>query len=85
MTIDTTKITPEKLAEMNDSLIVDNNHLRQQLAECKRDAARYRWIRKCMPFSTYENLTLKRDAKSYNIDTKLDEAIDAALSEPKGD
>ena len=28
MTIDTTKITPEKLAEMNDSLIVDNNHLR---------------------------------------------------------
>jgi len=32
MTIDITKITPEKLAEMNNSLMVDNNHLRQQLA-----------------------------------------------------
>lgn len=30
--IDPTKITPEKLAEMNDSLIVDNNHLRGVLA-----------------------------------------------------
>lgn len=29
--IDPTKTTPEKLAEMNDSLIVDNNHLREQL------------------------------------------------------
>lgn len=29
--IDPTKTTPEKLAEMNDSLIVDNNHLRDEL------------------------------------------------------
>ena len=36
MTIDTTKITPEKLAEMNDSLIVDNNHLRQRIAELEQ-------------------------------------------------
>ena len=33
MAIDITKITPEKLAEMNDSLIVDNQHLRKQLEE----------------------------------------------------
>jgi hypothetical protein len=31
MTIDITKITPEKLAEMNDALLVDNQHLRGQL------------------------------------------------------
>lgn len=31
--IDPTKTTPEKLAEMNDSLLVDNAYLRQQLAE----------------------------------------------------
>lgn len=29
--IDPTKISPEKLAEMNDSLIVDNNYLRAEL------------------------------------------------------
>lgn len=29
--IDHTKTTPEKLAEMNDSLIVDNNYLRERL------------------------------------------------------
>lgn len=31
--IDPTKTTPEKLAEMNDSLIVDNNNLRQRVQE----------------------------------------------------
>lgn len=29
--IDPTKTTPEKLAEMNDSLIVDNNYLRARV------------------------------------------------------
>lgn len=38
--IDPTKITPEKLVEMNDSLIVDNNYLRGRIAELERDAAR---------------------------------------------
>ena len=33
MTIDTTKITPEKLAEMNASLMVDNNYLRGRIKE----------------------------------------------------
>ena len=37
MTIDTTKITPEKLAEMNDSLIVDNNHLRGRVAALTKE------------------------------------------------
>ena len=37
MTIDTTKITPEKLAEMNDSLIVDNNHLRVRVAALTKE------------------------------------------------
>lgn len=80
-----TLTTAEQIGILAQNLADENAALRAELAECKRDAARYRWIRKCMPFSTYENLTLKRDAKSYNIDTKLDEAIDAALSEPKGD
>lgn len=31
--IDPTKTMPEKLAEMNDSLIVDNNHLRERIRE----------------------------------------------------
>ncbi len=31
--IDPNKTTPEKLAEMNDSLIVDNNYLRERIAE----------------------------------------------------
>lgn len=33
--IDPTKTTPEKLAEMNDSLIVDNNHLRDELRKAR--------------------------------------------------
>ena len=33
--IDPTKTTPEKLAEMNDSLIIDNNHLRYELKTWK--------------------------------------------------
>ena len=35
--IDPTKTTPEKLAEMNDSLIVDNNHLREQLRQAREE------------------------------------------------
>ena len=35
--IDHTKTTPEKLAEMNDSLIVDNNYLRGQLMEIRSE------------------------------------------------
>lgn len=31
--IDSTKTTPEKLAEMNDSLIADNNYLRSRIKE----------------------------------------------------
>lgn len=38
--IDPTKTTPEKLAEMNDSLIVDNNHLRERLRAFKVAAYR---------------------------------------------
>lgn len=33
--IDQTKTSPEKLAEMNDSLIVDNNHLRDGLRKAR--------------------------------------------------
>lgn len=35
--IDPTKTTPEKLAEMNDSLIVDNNHLRERIRELEAE------------------------------------------------
>lgn len=35
--IDHTKTTPEKLAEMNDSLIVDNSYLRGQLLEIRAE------------------------------------------------
>lgn len=37
--IDPTKTTPEKLAEMNDSLIVDNNYLREQLQLVRNEYA----------------------------------------------
>ena len=43
MTIDTTKITPEKLAEMNDSLIVDNNHLRVRVKALTEQVELARW------------------------------------------
>ena len=38
--IDPTKTSPEKLAEMNDSLIVDNNYLREQLKQDLREQLR---------------------------------------------
>lgn len=38
--IDPTKTTPEKLAEMNDSLIVDNNHLRDELRKAREFIAK---------------------------------------------
>ena len=39
MTIDITKITPEKLAEMNDTLLVDNTHLRDTVANLRKQVA----------------------------------------------
>ena len=49
MTIDTTKITPEKLAEMNDSLIVDNNHLRGRIKELEGNKTKLRdSLRRCL-------------------------------------
>lgn len=36
--IDHTKTSPEKLAEMNDSLLADNTHLRARLLSFKRAA-----------------------------------------------
>ena len=39
MTIDITKITPEKLAEMNDTLMVDNTHLRDTVANLRKQVA----------------------------------------------
>lgn len=39
MTIDITKITPEKLAEMNDALLVDNTHLRDTVANLRKQVA----------------------------------------------
>lgn len=38
--IDPTKTTPEKLAEMNDSLIIDNNYLRTELAKARAEIKR---------------------------------------------
>lgn len=40
--IDPTKTTPEKLAEMNDSLIVDNNHLRETVRLLRDENAKRR-------------------------------------------
>lgn len=39
MTIDITKITPEKLAEMNDTLMVDNTYLRDTVANLRKQVA----------------------------------------------
>jgi len=38
--IDPTKTTTEKLAEMNDSLIVDNNYLREQVQLLREENAK---------------------------------------------
>lgn len=43
--IDPTKTTPEKLAEMNDSLIVDNNYLRERIKELEEELEGYRVLR----------------------------------------
>lgn len=40
--IDPTKTSPEKLAEMNDSLLVDNNYLRQRVKELEAELEHYR-------------------------------------------
>jgi len=39
--IDPTKTTPEKLAEMNDSLIVDNNYLRERVKLLEAELEEY--------------------------------------------
>ena len=46
-----------------------------------KDAARYRWIRKCIPFSTLKNVS-KRYAENVpnkEVDAQLDTAIDAMI------
>ena len=49
MTIDTTKITPEKLAEMNASLMVDNNYLRGRIKELDGNKTKLRdSLRRCL-------------------------------------
>lgn len=81
MTIDTTKITPEKLAEMNDSLITDNNYLRGRVTELLADAERYRWLRD--PYSGAERKIYypRGDyGKGLMAGTMLDAAIDAAIA-----
>ena len=40
--IDPTKTTPKKLAEMNDSLIVDNNYLRERVKQLEAELEDYR-------------------------------------------
>jgi len=40
MTIDASKTSPEKLAEMNDSLITDNRYLRGRVAELTSESVR---------------------------------------------
>lgn len=69
MTIDPTKITPEKLAEMNDSLIVDNNHLRQRVCDLEQDAMRYRFLRDNPEFQI-----------EYTGELALDQHMDEAMS-----
>jgi hypothetical protein len=46
-----------------------------------KDAARYRWIRKCMPFSTLKNITKKYLSNPSNdtVSEELDKAIDEAM------
>ena len=58
MTIDATKTSPEKLAEMNDSLITDNQYLRGRVAELERQLAEPAithdaWYAKCNEVEQY--------------------------------
>ena len=71
------KQTNEYLIQRED----EYKKLRAELEDVKKDADRYRWIRKCMPFSTLKNIT--KDYLKYfpndAVDEQLDAAIDAAL------
>ena len=52
-----------------------------EIERLRVDAARYQWIRRCMPYSTIEKITLKVGYKNDEVDTELDAAIDAAMEE----
>ncbi len=71
--IDPTKITPEKLAEMNDSLITDNNYLRVKLKAWENVFGHLgtadEWIAlKDKLDEAVATLRAIRDASSYNTD-----------------
>lgn len=49
MTIDASKTSPEKLAEMNDSLIADNQYLRGRIIKLDRDLEARDRVRDAIP------------------------------------
>lgn len=53
----------------------------EQLTAAQKDAERYRWIRRCVPFSTLKSITKKylHNYKNDEVDAQLDAAIDAAM------
>lgn len=64
--------------------------LRQQLADCQKDAERYRWFREVLPNVIFDSMTKEiylRKSLSLRDWTwtgeQLDDAIDAAMKETK--
>lgn len=47
------------------------------------DAKRYRWLRRCIPFSTLKNISKNyaENVSNGEVDARLDAAIDSAMKE----
>ena len=71
--IDHTKTTPEKLAEMNDSLIVDNNYLRDRLREGVAEIKRLR----------HSLAKILDDSRTFCDNVEIHKIANAALAEFK--
>ncbi len=73
-------------ADLQETLEAEIVELRNQLAECQKDAERYKWLRGqhwsesniCVVLNPKEAVKLGHDCPSNN---RLDEAIDKAMSE----
>ena len=55
----------------------DNDRLRRELAEARRDAARYRWLRDTSPVGIGDIASVRES----HTPAAIDEAIDAAMAE----
>jgi len=60
-------------------LDLENAALREQVAELRKDATRYRWLRDCG--NPFDILVFDRERRPY-YDSRLDAAVDALINRP---